>query len=84
MISHTLFNLFGAGAGLIILSSVPYVMWLQIIILLIFIWYLYGIYQTSKHTIKSLKVQKFSLIFNIDIIITIFIFLAGLIILSLN
>ena len=84
MISHTLFNLFGVGAGLIILSSVTFVMWLQIITLLIFVWYLYGIYNTTKHTIKSLKVQKFSLIFNIDIIITIFIFLAGLIILFLN
>ena len=84
MISHTLFNLFGAGAGLIILSSVPYVMWLQIIILLVFVWYLYGIYNTTKHTFKSLKIQKFSLIFNIDIIITVFIFLVGLIILFLN
>ena len=72
------FNLFGAGAALIILDGVSLVNWAKIVYWIIYIWYIYRIGVVIKSSYKSIKQSGFSLITNIDLIITIIIFLAGL------
>lgn len=78
------FNLFGAGAALIILDGVSLVNWAKIVYWIIYIWYVYRIGVVIKSSYKSIKQSEFSLITNIDLIITIIIFLAGLAILLMT
>ena len=78
------FNLFGAGAALIILDGVSLVNWAKIVYWIIYIWYVYRIGVVIKSSYKSIKQSGFSLITNIDLIITIIIFLAGLAILLMT
>lgn len=78
------FNLFGAGAALIILDGVSLVNWAKIVYWIIFIWYVYRIAVVIKSSYKSIKQSGFSLILNIDLILTTIIFLAGLTILLMT
>jgi hypothetical protein len=78
------FNLFGAGAALIILDGVSLVNWAKIVYWIIFIWYVYSIAVVIKSSYKSIKQSGFSLILNIDLILTTIIFLAGLTILLMT
>ena len=78
------FNLFGAGAALIILDGVSLVNWAKIVYWIIYIWYIYRMGVVIKSSYKSIKQSGFSLITNIDLIITVIIFLAGLAILLMT
>ena len=75
------FNLFGAGAALIIMDGVSLINWVKIVYWIVYIWYVYKILTTIGSSYKSIKQNGFSLITNLDLIITIIIFLAGLAIL---
>ena len=77
----TTFNLFGAGAALIILKGVTLALLSKIIFWIIYIWYLYSIGHTIKESYKSYKNKQFNFISNIDFFITLVIFSLGLIIL---
>ena len=78
------FNLFGVGAALIILKGLDLAMWAKIVYWIIYIWYIFALWETVKGSYKSIKEKRFSFISNIDLIITIIIFVAGLGILFLT
>lgn len=74
------FNLFGAGAALIILQGVNLATLSKILFWVIYIWYIFSIWQTFKESYKSYKNKQFNFISNIDFYITLIIFILGLII----
>ena len=59
-------------------------MWAKIVYWIIYIWYIFALWEVVKAGYKSIKAKRFNFISNIDLIITIIIFVSGLGILFLT